>query len=296
MAAGNLIAEKRPTFADSHPLGSYFVLTFAISWLAAFAVAAPQLFHHHALSKLAGILMFPAMLLGPSIAGFVLTKRFGGKAAVRQLFSRMVRWRVALRWYGVLLIPPVLILAVLSALKSFVSPVYAPNWFALGILFGIPAGFLEEIGWMGYAFPAMERNLKGGAFRASVLLGLIWSLWHLPVINFLGTAVPHGSWWFPYWLAFAAAMTAMRVLICWIYSHTRSVLLCQLMHISSTGSLVVFSARYVTPRQEVLWYAIYAALLWPIAVLVARRMARTGEWGRADVDAATPPANMTQTD
>lgn len=264
---------KRAGLAEFHPVATYFALTFTISWLAALIVGAPQLFHHQLLSKLTGILMFPAMLLGPSIAGLALTRRFGGRAAVRELFSRMIRWRVSIRWYALLLIPPALILAVLLALKTFVSPVYAPNWFAVGVLFGVPAGVLEEIGWMGYAFPSMRRHLQCSAFAASVLLGLIWSLWHLPVINFLGTAVPHGSWWFPYWLAFAAAMTAMRVLICWIYMRTGSVLLCQLMHISSTGSLVVLSAPRVMPNQEVLWYAVYAVLLWLVVALVARRIA-----------------------
>lgn len=273
MLAREAMTQARPTLAASHPVATYFLLTFAISWFAALAVAAPQLVRHQALSKLTGILMFPAMLLGPSLAGLVLTKQLSGKAGLRDLRSRMLCWRVSLRWYAPLLIPPTLILAVLFALKTLVSPVYAPNWFAVGILFGVPAGILEEIGWMGYAFPAMRRRLRGGAFAASVLLGLIWSLWHLPVINFLGTVVPHGPWWFPYWLAFAAAMTAMRVLICWIYSRTGSVLLCQLMHISSTGSLVVLSAPRVTANQEVFWYAVYASLLWLFVALVARRIA-----------------------
>ncbi len=286
-------AASRGGWARSHPVATYFVLTFAISWLAALAVAAPQLVRRHPLSTLTGILMFPAMLLGPSISGIVLTRKFCGKAGLCDLLSRMVRWRVSLRWYAPLLIPPALILAVLLALKAFVSPVYAPNLFALGVLFGIPAGVLEEIGWMGYAYPAMRRNWSGSAFRASVLLGLIWSVWHLPVIDFLGTAVPHRSWWFPYWLAFAAAMTAMRVLICWMYEHTGSVLLCQLMHISSTGSLVVFSATRVVPRQEVMWYAIYAALLWLAVAFVANRIAPArGSGGPVSIESQRGQARL----
>ena len=45
-------------------------------------------------------------------------------------------------------------------------------------------------------------------------------------------------------------MTAMRVLIAWIYTNTKSLLMAQLMHVSSTGSLVVFSAARVTAAQE----------------------------------------------
>lgn len=155
--------------------------------------------------------------------------------------------------------PPALILAVLLLLRAFISAAYTPNRFFLGLFFGIPAGLLEEIGWTAYAFPRMRSHF--GALSAAVLLGLVWGTWHLPVVNFLGAATPHGSHWLPYFLAFTGAMTAMRVLICWLYSNTSSVFLAQLMHIGSTGSLVVFSPP-VTPGQEVFWYAVYAAALW----------------------------------
>ena len=88
--------------------------------------------------------------------------------------------------------------------KQFVSPVYAPNRFLAGIFFGVPAGFLEEVGWMGYAFPKMRS--QHDAFDASILLGLLWASWHLPVINYLGTATPHGAYWYAFFLAFTVAM------------------------------------------------------------------------------------------
>jgi len=92
--------------------------------------------------------------------------------------------------------------------------------------------------------------------------------WHIPVIDYLGTSTPHGAYWFPFFLAFTAAMTAMRVLIAWIYSNTNSVLVAQLLHASSTGSLVVFSPGRVTAAQESLWYAVYAAALWLVVAIV----------------------------
>jgi uncharacterized protein len=63
-------------------------------------------------------------------------------------------------------------------------------------------------------------------------------------------------------------MTAMRVLIAWIYVNTKSVLLAQLMHASSTGSLVILSPPLVTPGQETLWYAVYACALWAVVAIV----------------------------
>lgn len=243
-----------------YPVVAYFALTFVISWIGALAVAAPHLIRNESLPKMTGILMFPAMLVGPSFAGVVLTRMVDGKIGLRILFSRVFRARVPASWYSALLLPPVLVLTVLLVLQRFVSPVYAPNLFFMGILFGMPAGFLEEIGWTGYAFPKMQS--EGSGLAPSVLLGLLWTLWHLPVINYLGTATPHGSYWLPFFLAFGLAMTAMRVLIAWIYTNTKSVLLAQLMHVSSTSSLVLFGAPRVTAAQEAKWYALYGTVLW----------------------------------
>lgn len=261
-----------------HPVLAYFVITFALSWIGALAIAAPSLFCRQPMPKITGILMFPAMLLGPGCAGVLLTAIIDGRNGLRSLVVRMSRARVSVHWYASLLIPPILILAVLAFLERFVSSIYAPNLFLFGVLFGIPAGLLEEIGWTGYAFPKMLSRTDG--LSASIWLGLMWSLWHLPVINYLGTATPHGVYLLPFFFVFAVAMTAIRVLIGWVFTNTNSVLLPQLMHISSTSSLVLFSPPRVTPRQEVTWYAIYGSILWVAVVMVlsvfGRRLTKRG--------------------
>jgi uncharacterized protein len=111
--------------------------------------------------------------------------------------------------------------------------------------------------------------IEAQVLATGILLGVLWGLWHLPVVDSLGAAAPHGEYWLPFFLAFVALVTAMRVLIVWVYCNTRSVLLAQLMHASSTGSLVVLGPTHISPAQEALWYGVYAAVLWVLVGIVA---------------------------
>ena len=212
-----------------------------------------------------------------------MTAVMDGKAGLRDLFARMGKWRVGARWYAALLIPPVLILLVLYVLSSAVSPIFTPGgaW-AFGIMAGLLAGFLEEIGWTGYAFPRMR--LAHCAPAAALYLGLIHTAWHL-MADYLITAAPDGVLWLPHFLTWMVVpMIAMRVLISWVYANTGSLLLAQLMHASSTGFLVVLSPSPATPAGEIYWYAPYAVLLWiAVAVVVAvfgKQLVRPAHGGR----------------
>jgi len=255
-------------YIQDHPVGVYFLLAFAIPWLPSFLVAGPKFFRGEDIEILVlmiGVAMFAAPILSSILVAFILD----GKRGIGEMFSRMKIWRVG-KWYLTLLIFPVLILVVSLLLSATVSPAFAPVFLIGGIMTGLAAGFLEEPGWMGFAFPKMRE--KHGLIRTSIYLGLLHGLWHFP-LWFLWTYSELGIFWFPFFIAFVISLVALRVILVWAYAHTNSLLLSQLIHASSTGFLWVLTPEYIEPVNWAIFYGVYAVFLWVVALVVIRKMA-----------------------
>src|SRR5436309_6836815 len=94
---------EHQNFVVRHPAITYFVLTFAVSWLGAFAVAALHLLRGDAISKFAGLMMFPAILLRPCSARILLAWLLPRSIGLRDLLPRMRRIRVPARWHAAVL-------------------------------------------------------------------------------------------------------------------------------------------------------------------------------------------------
>jgi hypothetical protein len=82
-------------FIKSHPVLSYFALTFAISWGGMLLLI---------LAGASGGIPMLAWVAGPPIAAIVFTGLLYGRAGFRDLLTRMTRWRVGARWYAVALL------------------------------------------------------------------------------------------------------------------------------------------------------------------------------------------------
>lgn len=258
---------KIKVWIQRHSVLIYFSIVLLISWGAGLIVEGPKLIRHEPIQPTDALLLFPIIVVSVALTGIALISYTDGKRGLRDLLARMGRWRVSIYWYAVaLLTAPALILLVLFLFRTLVSPIFTPKLQFFFILFGIFPGVLEEIGWTGFAYPRMR--LKQSALGAGVLLGVLWGLWHAPVVDYLGGAAPHGAYWLPFFLSFIAIVTALRVLIVWIYTNTNSVLLAQLMHTSLTASLAVLGPASLTPAQETLWYAVFAGALWIVVTIV----------------------------
>jgi membrane protease YdiL (CAAX protease family) len=248
------------------PLVSYFLLVYCAAAGALLVIGAPRL-DGAAGHSIASLVMFPVIVLAAGVRGLLMTALTEGRHGLHQLATRMTRWQLQ-RWWLLVLIPPIGILSVQVLLSAAVSSNFAPQFFVFGIAAGLIAGFCEEIGWTGFVYPRMQSRF--GALHGAVLLGVVWAVWHLPVVDELGAASPHGAAWPAFFTGFAIVLIALRVLIAWLYVNTQSVLGAQVLHASSTASLVVFGAPAVSPDQEALWYLAYGLVLWAVVFFVVR--------------------------
>ena len=218
-----------------------------------------------------------AMLAGPVIAGPLLIGIFDGKAGLREFRSRLLRWRVALRWYAAALFTaPLIVLVTLLAL-SLVSADFLPELFAAdakaalllaGIALGLGVG-LEELGWTGFVVPRLR--LRYDVLTVGVLVGVLWGAWHVPV-TLAGSGSPSGSLspalWLPPMFFYAAVLPAFRVLLVWVYDRTDSLLVAILMHASLTASTVVILLPQATGTSLIVYYLALAAGLWVAAGVI----------------------------
>lgn len=251
-----------------HPLVSYFVLAYGITWGGIILVGGAARFQGLALPASQFPLVMLAMLLGPSTAGLAMTAITGGRAGLRDLGARMRCWRVAPRWYAVaLLANPLVTLTALWGLALLVALAYAPGFnLAFGLVAGGLAGFCEEIGWTGFATPRLIERF--GVLPGGLLLGVLWGAWHL-LAGFVFTAPGQELFWageaVVYWVG---ALAAYRVLMTWVYNHTCSVLTAQLMHLCFTGAFLTFEPALVQPLA--LGYRLVVSLaLWSLVGLLA---------------------------
>lgn len=269
-------------FTKSHPVLTYVALTFSISWGSVLLViggpggipATPE----QAETLFAVVLL--AMLLGPSIAGILLTGLVHGRAGLCELLSRLLRWRVGARWYAVaLLAVPLLAMATLLALLQ-TSPVFLPGIFAsgdkasvllAGIAVGLLVGLFEELGWTGFATP--ELRLRYSVLYTGIILGLLWGAWH-SILAFWASGdasrVLSLSLFLPWVFYNVGVLPANRVLMVWVYDRTGSLLMAMLMHASLTGGLaMILMPLAISGAPLVTWYLVLTATQWAVVAAVA---------------------------
>jgi membrane protease YdiL (CAAX protease family) len=151
---------------------------------------------------------------GPTLVALVLSAIANGRAGVRALFAR--RGRPAWYFYVVALLHVAaahlvgtlaLIVVGRHVPQHWLYPPLLPEQIAIAVL--APLG--EEYGWRGYALPRLQSAMK--PLAASLVIGVVWTLWHLPTAFMPGDSIAHV-------LVTMPAMLAGSVLYTWMYNAT----------------------------------------------------------------------------
>jgi uncharacterized protein len=255
----------------------YFFLTYAVTW--ACFIAAAEISQGPELAAHAVVREF-LLLLGtfaPALAALAMTAHTDGRGGARALLGRMLHWQVAAPFYlfAIVYMPGIkLSVALAHRLMTGAWPRFgAEPWFiiAVAIIISTPMQAGEEIGWRGYALPRLAARF--GFARASLLLGLVWAGWHLPLF-FLPGADKYGQS-FPVW---ALQSVALSTAITWLYARTNgSLLLTMLMHSAVNQTLGIVPSGNASARNPfalhaslVMW--ITAGFLWITAAYFLLRM------------------------
>ena len=277
-------------FIKRHPVLTFYLLTFLISWggiLLLIGGPGGMPGTSEQVETLMPLLLL-AMFAGPSIAGILLIGLLSGRVGSRELLSRLLRWRVGARWYAVaVLFAPLLVTAVLLAL-SLLSPEFLPGIMMTDdklalLLFGIAwglvgGGFLEELGWTGFAVPQLR--LRYNILTTALVVGLMWGAWHY-LIAFWASGSLSGHSLAIYVAGFLAfyvgALPAYRVLMVWVYDRTGSLLVAMLMHATLSASTLILQPL-ATEVPYLTWNLVLAAALWVVVAVVA--VANRGQFSR----------------
>lgn len=243
----------------------FLVVTLTTTWLAFLPVIM-------GLVERTSVAGWSLLVLGagaPSITAFVLSAAQDGRAGVRRLLRAGTRWRVNIGWYLAILAIPGLAYGGSWAVGSVtgVSTVFNPLVPAL--ISGLLAGVLEEFGWSGFVFPALQARF--GFLRTGAAVGVIVGAWHLPFFLLPGTTQNAASF-----AMFLVILVVVRIVFGWVYNGSGgSVLLAILLHASgNTWSEVLSQGPAATTASAEGWTEIgvfaVAAL---VAVWITRRRA-----------------------
>jgi len=237
-----------------HPLTTFFILAYALSWWAWILYAL-------------GLFPSPIASFGPFLAAIVVLALTQGKAGLLGLFRRMGRWRIPPGWYVVALLLPA-VLAAAAAVLNVLLGAEAPStaelagWTSLFAIFAIVllvpgfGGAWEEPGWRGYALPRLQS--RRSALVAGLILGALIAGWHLPLM--IAGQVAYSD---------IVLIFAGTIVYNWVFNNARgSVLIIMVMHAANNTISGSFFSPMFTGADSVRQSWILALVWTVVAILV----------------------------
>lgn len=205
------------TIVTKNQILAFLILTFAFSWFPWYAGIGPEV-----------------MTMGPSLAAFMVVLITNGWQGIKGIVKPFGRWRVNLKWWGLAILGPAVLYSAgigVHILLAGEAPPFLmirdelhliPLYLVLVVLMPWNGPVGEEFGWRGLALPKLQS--KFGPFFASLLIGSVWGIWHLP--SFLAPQDVVGVLYAEIGLVFILVYTlgtiANSVFMTWIYNKTNA--------------------------------------------------------------------------
>lgn len=215
---------------------------------------------------------------GPTLVGILLTGVYHGRDGLRALAKRAVSFKVGTLWILIaVLAGPLLFasaIALYSALGGDLGTVnygllpWLPVVFVVPVVFGPLA---EEFGWRGFALPLLDHKNK--PVSASIIIGVVWALWHAPLFwAETGTAISGHTIDLPAIALFFLAVIGSSFIYTWLFNNTASsMFIAVLLHLSMNASGTITGMLFpeMSSDQKLDLYEYYVASLWAIVCMGA---------------------------
>ena len=251
------------------PLAWFFAFTFILSWIPGFsAVLLPEKF-----GGLGALSNF-----GPALAALFVAGMADGAEGIRKLLQSLLQWRVKWIWYLVVLFGPALTMGIAILLYNLWNRSFSMQGFAATIstlpnhivtlvvvfVFMLVSIWGEEIGWRGFALPKLQGRYH--PLAASLFLGAIWAVWHLPLFFTAGSV--HAQMGFSY---FFFATLGYSILYSWIYNGTKESLLMICMFHAANNTTVTYTMLFFDPLIKEPIFSLLVLALFDVIILVFAR-------------------------
>lgn len=249
------------SMATRHPLFFFFLLSYVFGWLGFLPVVLGDIglrWIHGA-----GSLEFAELgAFGPLLAALCTQKLAYGNFRICRLFSSWTRTSMGLLLGVGITLASLVVLPALTVVQgspralhwtALVTPAaYVLNW---SIFLGGPID--EEPGWRGFALPRLQAQY--GPLKGTLLLGILWACWHLPLFLVQGWSS------LPVW-AYSISIVSLSVLMTLASNISKSsIVVPMLMHamVNTSGQLLAFMTDGVPTREQ--WQLFF--VLGPIFVV-----------------------------